>query len=272
MTLDGLEQLLLKRYVKKNWNRQKVNIVRYADDFIITGATKEVLELEVRPMVEEFLAVRGLMLSPEKTKITHIDDGFDFLGMNVRKYKGKLLIKPAKKNVAAFLGKVRTFIKGNKALRQDKLIKSLNPIIQGWANYHRHIVARRTFERVRMEIWKCLWQWAKRRHPHKGRQWVKKKYFRDIGTRQWVFANHTGEKLSNGKPKLATLRDICDTKIRRHRKKSRVMLTSLIRSGKATLKSDMASRCWTDCTDGRNLFGFGWIKIGYVLSAMSRSP
>src|SRR3546814_3654324 len=94
-----------------NWNKQKVNIVRYADDFIITGATKEVLENEVRPMVEEFLAARGLTLSPEKTKITHIDDGFDFLGFNVRKYDGKLLIKPAKKNVSAFLGKVREFVK-----------------------------------------------------------------------------------------------------------------------------------------------------------------
>ncbi len=114
--------------MKKNWNKQKVNIVRYADNFIITGATKEVLENEVRPMVEEFLAARGLTLSPEKTKITHIDDGFDFLGFNVRKYEGKLLIKPAKKNVSTFLGKVREFVKGNKALRQDKLIKALNPM------------------------------------------------------------------------------------------------------------------------------------------------
>lgn len=218
LALDGLEPMLLQRYLKKNWNRQKVNIVRYADDFIITGATKEVLENEVRPMVEEFLAKRGLTLSPEKTRITHIDDGFDFLGMNVRKYDGKLLIKPAKKNVSAFLGKVREFVKGNKALRQDKLIKALNPVIQGWANYHRHVVARRTFERVRMEIWRCLWQWARRRHPNKGAQWVRKKYFQIDGSRSWVFAMNTGERLGNGKPKLVALRDICDTKIRRHRK------------------------------------------------------
>src|SRR3546814_17081349 len=82
-----------------NWNKQKVNIVRHADDFIITGATKEVLENEVRPMVEEFLAERGLTLSPEKTKITNIDDGFDFLGCNVRKYDGRLVIKSATKHV-----------------------------------------------------------------------------------------------------------------------------------------------------------------------------
>lgn len=218
MTLDGLEQMLLKRYVKKNWNKKKVNIIRYADDFIITGATKEVLEDEVRPMVEQFLAIRGLSLSPEKTKITHIDDGFDFLGMNLRKYNGKLLIKPAKRNVKSFLDKFRGFVKSNKALRQDMLIKSLNPMIQGWANFHRHVVARRTFESVRKEIWHCLWQWAKRRHPNKGRNWVRKRYFHIQGSRGWVFAVDTGEKLSNGQPKLKSLRDICDTAIRRHRK------------------------------------------------------
>src|SRR5690606_8133682 len=149
-------------------------------------------------MIEEFLAARGLSLSPEKTKITHINDGFDFLGFNVRKYDGKLLIKPAKKNVSAFLGDIRKVAKGNKTLRQDMLIRRLNPIIQGWANYHRHVVARRTFERARKEIWRCLWQWVKRRHPNKGRQWIRKRYFLIDGARTWVFAVDTGEKLSSG--------------------------------------------------------------------------
>jgi RNA-directed DNA polymerase len=216
MALDGLEPMILQRYLKENWNKQKVNIVRYADDFIITGATKEVLENEVRPMVEEFLAKRGLMLSPEKTKITHIDEGFDFLGFNIRKYGGKLLIKPSKKNVSAFLGKVRDFIKGNKSLRQDKLIRALNPVVKGWANYHKHAVASDTFHRVRMEIWRCLWQWAKRRHPHKSRTWIKEKYFHTMNGRSWVFAADTGERLANGKPKLVKLWDVGDTKIRRH--------------------------------------------------------
>lgn len=119
--------MLLRRYLKKNWNKQKVNIVRYADDFIITGATKEVLENEVRPMVEEFLAARGLTLSPEKTKITHIDDGFDFLGFNVRKYDGKLLIKPSKANISAHLARLRELIKANRTTRQTNLIGLLNP-------------------------------------------------------------------------------------------------------------------------------------------------
>jgi len=81
--------------------------VRYADDFIITGNSKELLEKEVKPCVEAFLDERGLQLSQEKTKLTHISEGFDFLGQNVRKYGGKLLIKPSAKNVKAFLDKVR---------------------------------------------------------------------------------------------------------------------------------------------------------------------
>jgi RNA-directed DNA polymerase len=87
--------------VKRSTICPKVNLVRYADDFIITGATKELLENEVKPLVEQFLRDRGLQLSPEKTCITHIEQGFDFLGQNLRKYDGKLLIQPAKKNTHA---------------------------------------------------------------------------------------------------------------------------------------------------------------------------
>ncbi|MDO2266547.1 group II intron reverse transcriptase/maturase, partial [Escherichia coli] len=83
------------------------------------------------PIIEDFMRERGLTLSPEKTKITHIDEGFDFLGQNVRRYNGKLLIKPSKANVATFLEKVRSAVKGNKALDQPRLIRMLNPMIQG---------------------------------------------------------------------------------------------------------------------------------------------
>ena len=102
MTLDGLETLLNAKF-KRTGNKTRFNpmvhLVRYADDFVITGSTKELLENEIKPLVEEFLASRGLVLSQKKTRITHIEEGFDFLGQNVRKYNGKLLIKPSKKNV-----------------------------------------------------------------------------------------------------------------------------------------------------------------------------
>ncbi|WP_262964258.1 group II intron reverse transcriptase/maturase [Methylobacter psychrophilus] len=168
MTLDGLEAMLSARFPKSKQSGLKMNMVRYADDFIITGNSEEWLENEVKPAVVEFLGERGLVLSPEKTKITHIKKGFDFLGWNIRKYDDKLLIKPSKSNVEAHLGKIRGVIKDNKTAKQANLIKMLNPILRGWANYHRHVVAKKTFNRVDAEVWSMLWKWATRRHPNKG--------------------------------------------------------------------------------------------------------
>ncbi|MGP8789803.1 group II intron reverse transcriptase/maturase, partial [Pseudomonas aeruginosa] len=186
LVLDGLEAKLdaafgRKRYANGVQTRLMVNYVRYADDFIVTGRSKELLEQEVMPIIEDFMRERGLTLSPEKTKITHIDEGFDFLGQNVRKYNGKLLIKPSKANVATFLEKVRSAVKGNKALDQPRLIRMLNPMIQGWANYHQHVVSKATFARVDHEIWRVLWQWAVRRHPQKSSVWIKQRYFHSVG-------------------------------------------------------------------------------------------
>ncbi|MDX3928924.1 MAG: group II intron reverse transcriptase/maturase [Shinella sp.] len=222
LVLDGLETRLdaafgRKRYANGVQTRLMVNYVRYADDFIVTGRSKELLEQEVMPIIEYFMRERGLMLSTEKTKITHINEGFDFLGQNIRKYNGKLLIKPSKANVATFLEKVRSTIKGNKAMDQDKLIRMLNPMIQGWANFHQHVVAKTTFARVDHEIWRALWQWARRRHPQKSSTWIKRRYFHAVGTRTWVFAAATGERFPDGNPILRSLRKATDTPIRRHR-------------------------------------------------------
>lgn len=214
MTLDGLEAVLSARFPKSKRPSLKMNMVRYADDFIITGHSKEWLENEVKPAVVEFLAERGLTLSPEKTQITHIDEGFDFLGWNIRKYNGKLLIKPSKANVKAHLDTIREVIKGNKMAKQANLIKMLNPILRGWANYHRHAVAKETFARVDHEVWSMLWQWAVRRHPNKGVKWVKAKYFKTGDTRNWVFA--ATEQRENGKQRELALLKESDTPIQRH--------------------------------------------------------
>lgn len=200
MVLDGLESEVRKHFPEREnvGGRSvylKVNVVRYADDFIITSGTKELAE-KILPVVQRFMADRGLELSPEKTKITHIGQGFDFLGWNVRKYDGKLLIKPAKKNVQHFLDTVRGIIKTNKTAEAWWLIDKLNPVISGWAGYHKIAVASKTFSRVDNELWKCLWRWALRRHSTKNRWWIKDKYFATIGPRNWVF--NTGE-LAGGK-------------------------------------------------------------------------
>ncbi len=153
-------------------------------------------------------------MSPEKTRIVHIDEGFDFLGWNLRKYGGKLLIKPAKKNVQALSRKIREIIKGMKAAKQEWLINKLNPIIRGWANYHQNQVAKETFSKVDHLIWRRLWQWACRRHPNKSKAWIKKRYFHTEGTRNWVFG--TKVKGADGKKKLVKLVQASDTPIRRH--------------------------------------------------------
>ena len=218
LTLDGLERLLRQRYRKttKAGLEAKVNLVRYADDFIITGSSKELLENEVKPLVAGFMKERGLELSQEKTTITHIEAGFDFLGQNVRKYKGKVIIKPSGQNVKAFLDKVRQVIRANKQATAGHLICQLNPIIRGWANYHRHSSSKQTFSKVDHAVYQCLWQWAKRRHPRKSHRWVKEKYFHTIGHRKWVFCGKV--KDNEGNPRQIQLFYAHTVSIKRHAK------------------------------------------------------
>jgi len=150
LTLDGLEDKLRALYPGFHQSRKaKINLVRFADDFIITGSSKELLEQEVKPVVEAFLRERGLELSAEKTLITQIADGFDFLGQNVRKYHGKLIIKPSKKNVKTFLEKIRKLVKDNQGATAGHLILQLNPLIRGWARYHQHVARRGNLPRCR---------------------------------------------------------------------------------------------------------------------------
>lgn len=187
LALDGLEQKLREKYppATRKSRQAQVNLIRYADDFLITGRTKELLEEEVRPLVEAFLQERGLELSPEKTRLTSIEEGFDFLGQNLRKYNGTLLIKPSKKSVAALLGKVREVVRVNRANAAGVLILQLNPIIRGWAGYHRHVASKETFARVDNHIFQMVWRWAKRRHPNKNLHWIKDKYFGRYGGDHW---------------------------------------------------------------------------------------
>lgn len=190
MALDGLEEVLEAAFGQRNTKasyRTKVNYVRYADDFVVSGISKELLEREVRPIVEAFMAERGLALSAEKTVVTHVEEGFDFLGQNIRKYGGKCLIKPAQQNVKRFLAEVKSVLDTHKTMPAWWIVKTLNPKIRGWANYHRHVVSKATFNYVDYRIWKMLWQWCRRRHLNRRKRWVKNKYFRPLGQRNWTF-------------------------------------------------------------------------------------
>jgi RNA-directed DNA polymerase len=156
---------------------------------VITGSSKELLENKVKPLVERFLSVRGLVLSEKKTKITHVTEGFNFLGWNVRYFKRMLLTQPSKKNTKAFLDKIRTTLREMRSAKQTEVIVKLTPIIRGWANYHRSQMATRTFSRCDYHIWQALWRWACRRHPNKGKRWIKQRYFAYIKGRDWRFSD-----------------------------------------------------------------------------------
>ncbi len=201
----------LETYIKTT--NSKLGVVRYADDFIVTARDKDSLE-NARVLIQAWMSERGLELSPEKTLITSMDDGFDFLGFNSRHYDGKLLIKPSKKKVLAFCKRLGEEIKNLSSVEQEVLIKKLNPILRGFANYYKGVVSKETFCYISYRLWQYLWRWAKRRHPNKNTKWVRKRYFKTIKGNRWTFACTTSDR--KGKDKELVLYQIASTPIERH--------------------------------------------------------
>ena len=222
MVLDGLETridkaLNIKRTYRdgKYKNSNLIHLVRYADDFVVLGRTETVLKDQVQPVIEAFLKERGLELSKEKTKLTRIDDGFDFLGKNIRKFinnkdSEKLIIRPSKRNIRHFIQTIRKTIRENRSSKTYKLIYRLNSQIRGWAMYHRSDNAKKTFVQVDDIIWKMIWRWACRRHNNKSKRWIAKKYFTIHQGRSWILYDYD----QNGK--LVTLMKAAHIPIKYH--------------------------------------------------------
>jgi RNA-directed DNA polymerase len=152
---------------------------------------------------------------PQLPVITHVEKGFDFLGQNVRRYPdGKLRIKPSKQNVKTLLAGIRATIKAGLGMSAADLIDQLNPKIRGWANYHRHVVSKRTFTHVDHSIFHSLWRWARRRHPKKSSTWLKEKYYERNWGHDWCFF---GERCDDeGQPSKAWPYRAKSTPIKRH--------------------------------------------------------
>lgn len=211
MALDGLEAAV--RRVVPN-RGAKVNVVRYADDFIITGSSKELLEEKVLPAVTAFLKERGLILSPEKTRLVHIAQGFDFLGFHLRKYRGKLLIQPAPEKVRRFAKGIRDFIKASVGHSTTQMLRRLNAKLRGWGHYYRHVVSKKTFAYVDREVDRALTWWTRRRHSGKTPAWQRRHHFRFQNGRRWIFfGTETG---SDGRKQPVDLFKLGDIPIRRH--------------------------------------------------------
>jgi len=195
MTLYELENLIQNKYHRNSKGKienhyrakTKVNLVRYADDFIITANTKEISD-KLKETVSQFLKERGLTLSEEKTIITHIDEGFDFLGWTFLKYKEKLIVKPSKSSIKTLIRKCSTIIlKEMKAGTQSELIRRLNQIIRGWTNYHKHVVASHAFLYINNTLYILLQRWAKHRHPNKNSLWRLNRYWHEKNGKRWLF-------------------------------------------------------------------------------------
>lgn len=193
------------------------NIVRYADDFVVIHEDKEVIE-ESKKFIGEWLRTRGLELSQEKTQIVHSTDGFNFLGHHIRHYENQikgtyrlkllngspteqrrakathvLRVEPTKDKIKAHYREISETIWKLKAVTPSKLITILQPKISGWANYYKTVHSSEAFGKLDMLVWKRLYQWARRRHPQKGKKWIADKYFGTVNGRKWTFAEITGK-------------------------------------------------------------------------------
>ncbi len=207
--LDGMQQAIQAATRRGD----KVNFVRYADDFVVTGATRELLEQKVKPALTAFLAQRGLALSEQKTVITHIQEGFNFLGHTVRKFGDKLLITPAKSKVQAVRLKISQKLQSALGRTTEWLLRHLNPLLRGWANYFRNGAAKRTFSKLdRYVFWK-LWCWITRRHPTKSGRWKKRKYFSAAGP-SGAFSVRV--QLRKGGSQILQIYRLASTTIERH--------------------------------------------------------
>jgi RNA-directed DNA polymerase len=168
-------------------------VVRYADDLAVMCISREQAE-EVKRRLVAWLAPRGLALNEDKTHIVHLDDGFDFLGFNIRRYRGKLLIKPSKAAVQRLRKRLAAETQALRGANAKAVMARLNPIIRGWSAYYRSVVSSKVFSKLDDYVWKLTYKWAKYSHPNKSRHWVVDRYFGEFNrSRQdrWVFGDRS---------------------------------------------------------------------------------
>jgi RNA-directed DNA polymerase len=185
MALDGMERLFgaeddRGRYVRPSCRRganRGISLVRYADDLVVTAPTAEVLSRYVIPKLAAFLSERGLKLNEAKTRIVHVDEGFDFLGFTVRRYKGVVLTKPQKAKLMRHLRTIGDYLRQHRQATASQVIGDLGPLIRGWSAYYRHGASKHAFHSADHHVNAKLWRWAKRRHPTKAAAWIRSKYF-----------------------------------------------------------------------------------------------
>jgi RNA-directed DNA polymerase len=207
IALDGMERLFdlesrtgrYKPPSERSGCNRGVSLVRYADDFVVTAPSRDVLATHVNPAMETFLGDRGMNLNMAKTRVVHREEGFDFLGFSIRQFNRKgnkiCLVTPSKNSMKRLLGKVKDVLNSNKQAKASTIVGLLNPVLRGWANYYKHCNAKKAFAYMDYRVWQMVWHWCLRRHPMKGKRWVKKRYFIHAMNRDWVFGENDGRTL-----------------------------------------------------------------------------
>lgn len=219
MVLTGLEPFVQSRvkHLKAKKKTPKVHIIRYADDFITTAESKQIIEDLILPAIKEFLAIRGLELNMNKTKIRTITEGFDFLGFSIRKYPDKrrttgeiYVTRASDKSIKKLKTKLKDIFTRYKKVSAYVLISELNPILRGWANYYKVGIAKRVFTKVNAYLFNKLIRWVKKKHPKIGIRTCRRLYFKKKGNRDWIFTGFTPEN------KPVEIFDITGVAIKRH--------------------------------------------------------
>lgn len=195
VALDGLERIL----------SGKAGYIRYADDIVLTAKSKEQIEA-LLPVVEAFLAERGLELNTEKTRIVHVKDGFNFLGFNVRSYNGKCLVRPQKEKVQTFLKEIRAWLKTATSLPPAAVIRHLNPMLRGWSNYYKKVNSKDVLSYVEHQVWHAVWHWCCSRHPNRSKRWILRRYFKRSNGRAWGFFGIVLDPIDGGKKDIFLFR------------------------------------------------------------------
>lgn len=186
MSLNGLQE----------WLGDEFLFVRYVDDFLVLGKTKQALEENALPKIVEFLKLRGLRLNLKKTQIKDIIKGFDYLGFNFREYpdstrvkgtkQGIFLIKPSKENVSHFKRELTKVVKRHRKLPLNLLIQVLNQKLRGWSEYYRTVTSQKTFSSISYHLWKICYTMLRKRHRKRNVRWVIKEYFTKVDGNKWI--------------------------------------------------------------------------------------
>ncbi|MGH2611263.1 MAG: group II intron maturase-specific domain-containing protein, partial [Tepidiformaceae bacterium] len=185
-----------------SWQRRvyPINDGRWADDFIVTATSRQVLDDAVLPRINAFLAARGVRLSPTKPVITPIAQGVDFLGQTLRKHErphgqpGTLQMTPSQARVRALKARIKALCKQRAGPPPAPLIAPLNPVLRGGASYHRHVSCGETFATLDNFVWQRRYRWARGRHPHKTGRWIAAHDFPHQAGQSWRFTDPVSGK------------------------------------------------------------------------------